>query len=569
MVPSLQPSTAPLDERRVLTWVYVGRLSTALALAIAATVVRSRGPTIAAAAPVVLVVVGVPLAWTLASIAWSNARPVGRGFYAAQTIHDALLVTVAILLTGGVGSEFAFLYVLLIAVAGLLLGLSGGLLAAVLCVVSYVGIAWMQIGPLLPLLPSIGGIVELPNLTGPAGAILWSLALTAAVFFLVGAASGLAGRRLQSQGARLEELEEQLAGARIDAQDILNTVESGIVSVNADQEIDFVNYTARAQLGIGGVPRVRDLRARDDGGARLADALLETLRDEHEIEYAEVALKDPAGKPRPYSVATTILYDPRGRKKGAAAILKDIGHVKRLEDLARQADRLKAVAELAAGLAHEIQNPLAAIRSSVELLGGRVRPSEAEDERLLGLVVRETDRLSALISDFMAFSRMDIRTRERIDLCDVVEDALEVERVAAGSDPARLSFSRPPRSYWVEGDYNLLKQVCLNLLTNAREAVRHQAAGRIEVRLGGDPRLPGIERAGGPFVALEVRDNGVGMPAEVRERIFDPFFTTRSTGFGMGLAIVHRIVDLHGGMVWVESAPGEGSTFRIALPRAG
>jgi signal transduction histidine kinase len=92
--------------------------------------------------------------------------------------------------------------------------------------------------------------------------------------------------------------------------------------------------------------------------------------------------------------------------------------------------------------------------------------------------------------------------------------------------------------------------------------------GRIEVKVGANPHLPGIERAAGPFVTLEVRDNGHGIDPGVRERIFDPFFTTRSNGFGMGLAIVHRIVDLHGGMVWVDSEANKGSTFRIALPRA-
>ena len=110
---------------------------------------------------------------------------------------------------------------------------------------------------------------------------------------------------------------------------------------------------------------------------------------------------------------------------------------------------------------------------------------------------------------------------------------------------------------------------CLNLFANARTAVEGGGECRIEVRVGGSAELPGLQRVAGPFVALEVRDNGAGVDPDVQDRIFDPFFTTRPTGFGMGLAIVHRIVDLHGGMVWVDSTPGRGSIFRVALPRHG
>lgn len=563
MVTSFPRTLGALDERRLLAGLYIVRLSLGIGLAIAATVVRTTTAAEESHVPLVLVVVGVPLAFTIASLLYGRRRPIGRTFLFAQVIHDLMLVSLAVIVTGGMQSEFALFYVLLIATAGLLLGLSGGLMTGIVAAATYLTIASYQLAPFLV---QRAAEVELPNVSGSVPSMLWSLGITAVVFLLVGVASGLAANRFHVQRTRLAELEEQLAEARIDAQDILNTVESGILSINAQEEVDFVNYTARAQLGISGVPRAGELKGSDAKGLpTLYEMLVDTLQTEREVEYTELVLRDPTGKTRPFSVSTTVLYDPRGRKRGAAAILKDIAHVKRLEELARQADRLKAVAELAAGLAHEIRNPLAAIRSSIELLG--VEGQTIEDARLMDLILRETDRLSSLIGDFMAFSRMSLKTRARVNLVDIVEDAIEVERVARG-DGSKIVFTRPPKAYWVEGDHNLLKQVCLNLLANAREAVGDRSNGWIEIRVGANPELPGLERVAGPFVTLEVRDNGGGIDPDVRERIFDPFFTTRSNGFGMGLAIVHRIVDLHGGMVWVDSELGRGSTFRIALPRA-
>ncbi len=558
-------SLTTLDERRLLTGVYIARLSIANALAIAATFVRTTtGQGDLPGLPFATLVVGIPVAWTVASLLWQRRRPIGRGFLAIQVVHDLVLTSVAVWITGGIGSEFAFIYVLLIAISGLMLGFAGAMLTALGCVLSYLAFAWIQVRPAVA-----RGVesIDLPNWSGQPAALVWSLMLTSVVFLIVGAFSGLASRRFRAQRDRLAELEEELAESRIEAQDILNTVESGILSVNADEELDFVNYTARAQLGISGAPDARDLRT-IGGAERIFEMVLETLRTEREVEFAEVAIPDDHGDLRPFSVATTVLYDPKGRKRGAAAILKDMENVKRLEDLARQADRLRAVTELAAGLAHEIQNPLAAIRSAVELLEGSERELDLQDARLLALVVREADRLADLIGDFMAFSRMSLKTRERVDLVQVVEDALEVQRVSVKRNGVRYLFTSPGRSYWVEGDFNLLKQVVLNLLTNAVAAVADGDDGRVEIRVGGNPRLPGLEKAPDPFVALEVKDNGEGIDPSIQDRIFDPFFTTRAKGFGMGLAIVHRIVDLHGGMIWVESDPGAGATFRVALPRA-
>jgi two-component system sensor histidine kinase PilS (NtrC family) len=562
MARPFQRNVRPLDERTVLAGVYAARLAIANALAVAATVVRTQAEGLSWL-PLAVLVVGIPTAWTIISVLYSRHRPIGSRFLAAQILHDLLLATVAVLLTGGLGSEFVLVYVILTAVAGLLLGFRGAIVTAVACVAVYLSIAYMQVAPALA---GSTEVIELPNLAGRPTTILWSLSLTSLVFLLVGVVSGIVGRRLRTQRDRLAELEQELAASRIDAQDILDTLESGILSIDADENIDFVNVTARTQLGIAGLPTETAVHGDQRALGTLYNLLLQTLRKEQEEEFSEISIADAEGRPRTYSVTTTVLYDPRGRKRGAAAILSDLEQRQRLEELARQTDRLQAMNELAAGLAHEIQNPLAAIRSAVELIEADGPASNAQTRRLMDLIVRESDRLSALVEDFKAFSGMRIRDRKPLDLREILDDAIEVERMAARGDHVRVTFARPRFRVGIEGDHNLLKQVCVNLLSNARHAVEGIREPQIQIRVGYEDLLPELERVG-PFVALEVGDNGVGIDDEEKKRIFDPFFTTRPGGFGMGLAIVHRIVELHGGMVWVESDPGRGSTFRIALPR--
>lgn len=437
--------------------------------------------------------------------------------------------------------------------------------AAGLAVLVYLAIAYFQMAPILA---SGTQTIELPNVAGRVATILWSLGLTLIVFLLVGLASGIVGRRVRTQRERLVELERRIGEFPVDAKSLLNTIESGVLTINERESVDFVNVTARSLLGITGLPaQTPKLDGTDEGGLEAVYRILvETLRSGSEVEYQEVYLSRNAEEPRAFGVTTTLLYDPRGRKRGAVAIVKDVETAKRLEELTRQADRLRAVNELAAGLAHEIQNPLAAIRSAVELLGADEGADRNETDRLVDLTIRETDRLTDLIDDFKTFSGMKIRRLERLDLSAVAEDAIEVDRVS-NSTGVEIRFQRSGASNPVDGDHNLLKQVCLNLISNARMAVSEVDEPRIEVNVGGDELVPEFE-ASHTFVALEVRDNGPGIDPEIRERIFDPFVTTRSTGVGMGLAIVHRIVQLHGGIVWVDSDRDRGARFRVAIPRA-
>jgi signal transduction histidine kinase len=232
--------------------------------------------------------------------------------------------------------------------------------------------------------------------------------------------------------------------------------------------------------------------------------------------------------------------------------------VSNLEAEVRRSQRLADLGRVAAGLAHEIRNPLASMSGSIELL--RASPAVGEDERrLMGIVLREAGRLNDLVTQFLAFARPAAPVRRPTDLATLLSETLTVFR----NDPkaAGLRLESELATVVADIDPDQLRQVCWNLLTNAAHAVRigpHPADGAIRLRCGG--------AADGAWV--EVQDEGAGMTAGQLEGLFLPFFTTKPGGTGLGLATVHRIVDAHGGTIRVESALGAGSRFTVHLPAA-
>jgi two-component system sensor histidine kinase PilS (NtrC family) len=274
------------------------------------------------------------------------------------------------------------------------------------------------------------------------------------------------------------------------------------------------------------------------------------------------------GRVFPIGFATTTMNaDGTPGNMSGTVIFQDISDNKRLEELRLRTERLEAVAELSASLAHEIKNPLASIRSAVEQLGARGRATE--DERVLAtLIVRESDRLSRLLSEFLDFARVRVTRGERVDMGEVAQAAVRL----ADTHPDRKSGVSvtcvvPTEPLLVEGDEDLLHRAIFNITLNAVQAAP-ATSGRVTVELS---RL-NIEQipTGVPFdvsaVALRVSDNGPGIPIELRERVFDPFFTTKTGGTGLGLPIVHRAIEAHRGFVFLDSSP-KGTRFTVLLPQ--
>ncbi len=456
-----------------------------------------------------------------------------------QATVDVLVVTGLVAFMAGATTPLAALYVALVAAYALLLPVGRGLLAVAFAVVCYV-------------------VVTLRSPVEP-GFDFWT---QVAVIAFVGGLIAVLGHRLASAAHEQHTLAAALLQVRLEADEILATIQSGVITIDGEGRLAYINPRARRILGgeglVAGQPVLEALRARSRD---LHDAISRGIRDGDRLSRGEASVRRADGSLFPVGVSTTTFLRPGGGAPSVTAIFTDISDLKRLQEFRLRAERLEAVAALSASLAHEIRNPLAAIRSAVEQLAGNIK-DDPDDRVLADLVMRESERLNRLLSEFLDFSRVRASHFESLDLLEVVQQA---GRFVAEHPEARgVTVEVTGSPVAIEADPDLLHRVATNLMLNAAQALGNR--GRIEASVG-------MARTGeappGPFerrVKLVVHDDGPGIPDSVRERLFEPFVTGRPGGTGLGLAIVQRAVASHRGIILVDSAPREGTTFTIYLP---
>jgi two-component system, NtrC family, sensor histidine kinase PilS len=536
-----------VEPRRVLRYIYLGRLSLAAAIFIAAASAW-HGPD---ARDTLLATLALFAAIAFTSLsAWfalAYRTLVNRAFYYTQSLFDVALITTVVHITGGSLSPFAALYILATACASLLLPVGGGLLIAALGNVLYFADVIVLQGTSLGL----------------------AVILQLGVFAITALGVAYLGARLQEAGVNREALAQQLVVVKLQAEDVLKNIRSGIITIDVQGRILFANSMAGRLIGFDD-ESVRGQNIRDivtSSAPALSAALEKAVHGHERVTRGEAAIT-VNGRTFPIGFTTTTMTaDGTPDNMSGTVIFQDISDNKRLEELRLRAERLEAVAELSASLAHEIKNPLASIRSAVEQLGTRARATE--DERVLAtLIVRESDRLSRLLSEFLDFARVRVTRGERVNMGEVAQAAVRL----ADTHPDRkagvsVTCVVPTEPLLVEGDEDLLHRAIFNITLNAVQAAP-AASGRVIVELS---RL-NIEQipTGVPFevsaVALRVSDNGPGIPIELRERVFDPFFTTKTGGTGLGLPIVHRAIEAHRGFVFMDSSP-KGTRFTVLLPQ--
>ena len=530
----------------LLRSVYVGRLCVAIAIYLSAAF------NLNVAAPLDLLVTSFLLVATVVvTIAsyWHThlrARSPGRTFLYAQALYDVALITAVVHVTGGPQSDLTPLYVPVIAVTAVLMPP-----ASTALVTAFVGIVYFAdvfFGHRTPMTAQVG--------------------LQLSVFVAVAAVTAYFASRVSVMGAEREALAGELRQVRLEAADVLRNIPTGIVTVDEDGHLLYCNPAAEHILGF----KERQWRGRSvmPEFARIAPefwaAITATARRGVRAMRVEAMVRR-ADRTFPIGVTTTTLeVEPGGAgEPRVTAIFTDISDSKRLEELHLRAERLEAVAELSSSLAHEIKNPLASIRSSVEQLGRSSR-ANPDEKFLANLIVRESDRLSRLLSEFLDFSRVRVTECRPVDLHHVAEAAIRLVRQHPECS-AGVRISLEGTATPMEGDEDLLHRVVTNLVLNAVQAAGSGAHVVVRTGRAAANDLPGGAGIDNP-VSLRVSDNGPGIPDELQRRLFEPFATGRVGGTGLGLAIVQRAVEAHRGLVLVDSQAGQGTTFTIYFPAA-
>jgi two-component system sensor histidine kinase PilS (NtrC family) len=362
-----------------------------------------------------------------------------------------------------------------------------------------------------------------------------------------------------------ETLAIELKRVRLEADDILRNIRSGVLTVDGVGRLAFINPTGQKLLdldgeGLIGMPVLDQLKTRS---SELWAAVVAGIRNGRKISRGEGMVMHQAGRIFPIGLSTTTFRQEAQDAPSVTAIFTDISDLKEVQELQARAERLESVAALSASLAHEIRNPLASIRSSVEQLA-RSRHADEDERFLAGLIVRESDRLSRLLSEFLDFARVRATRFEPLDLHQVVTGVVRLIR-AHPECRADAAITVEGGRTMVDGDEDLLHRVVANLVLNAVQVATGPARVTVSVAPVTATEIPhgtNMEHA----VRLQVRDSGPGIPEDIRERLFEPFVSGRSGGSGLGLAIVQRAVQAHHGLVLVDSTPGAGTTFTIFLP---
>jgi len=473
-----------------------------------------------------------------------------------QFAADALVVSAFIHVTGGVTSYFSSLYVLpIIAASSIRFGRTA-IQVATLSAVLYLALVTAQYvphdylpGPLLRVTP----VIDLPSLRFAQYTVFINLFGFLAVAWL----SRSLSETLESAGAKLEHASHQIEDLRAFNEYVIDSLLSGLVSTDADCRIRTFN---RAAAVITGIP------ASDAVGVDAAELLqmpphlrpsLTTLTEAQSLRV-DLIYKTGDGRLIDLGLTVTTIAFPDGRP-GYLFVFQDVTTMKRLEREARLRQRLAAVGEMAAGIAHEIRNPLASMSGSIQLLREDL-PLSDEQAQLMDIVLRESERLNQTIGSFLAYARPQRAAASRLDLRTVVEDAAALLRNSAEvRDTHRVDIDVPPLPVWYEADENQMRQVIWNLATNGLRAMK--SGGRL--RLSVSEQRDSAARS---EVVLAVQDEGCGIPADEIDSIFQPFRSTFERGTGLGLATVHRIVTDHNGTIQVASTVGAGTTMRVRLP---
>jgi two-component system sensor histidine kinase PilS (NtrC family) len=519
--------------------------------------------------------------WTVAAAFFAtivSGYMVGRTknpsrFANVQVGIDVTIVTSLVYFSGGGESVFTFLYALVVLYGALFLDRNGVVVSSGLAAAGY---GFVLFGSALGWLPSLG--FEGRDRPLPVLGAYWGF--YAGALLMLGMLANTLSAELRRTGAALDRRTTDLQLLRDLHLRTVESIGSGLLTTDEEGRITSFNPEAERITGVSAV----------DASGRLIDELIPGAAKNLEKSATEsstgqilnrnrLSYRNVRGEDLFLGLGASSLRDEAGEKVGHVVIFQDVTAVVSMELELRQSERLAAVGEMAARMAHEIRNPLASISGSVQLLQSPVGENEASSEQahLMGIVVREVDRLNDLIGDFLRYSRPAPIKPEPVRLADLLREIAQMSesKIEEGLE-VQLDLDD---AAVVMADSAQLKAAVWNLWNNACEAMNGRGqliarVTRVPEELAQEP--PAANRNGrgtgpdeGPVsvgtALLEIEDSGPGIPPDVQDMIFEPFFTTKRDGTGLGLATVQRIVEQHGGLIQATSLAGRGTCFRVFL----
>jgi two-component system sensor histidine kinase PilS (NtrC family) len=455
-----------------------------------------------------------------------------------QVLADLFMVTLVVDVTGGIDSSLNFLYPLVIVVACMLLPRVWGYLSAALAFILFGSILELDYYLVIP---------SFSNTHPKLKALQVVIFVNLFAYFAIAYLAGLLMSKLRQVDVQLKDASGALENLQALHENIVQSMSGGVITTGLDGRITLVNRAAQQLLEISEA----ELRGRSVGDL-FQDPLphFGVARGDAEVRYLAAN-----GFRKTFRVMVSALNVSVRGDLGFVYSFDDLTEVRRLEREVRMQDRLAAVGRLAAAIAHEIRNPLTSIAGSVSMLSDSTALS-TEERHLLQIVIRESDRLNNIITDFLAYSRGKQYRFERVNLIPLLQDTLTLleHRLTAENAGIELNRNFPKAEAWVLADGDKLKQVFWNFCENAVRAMKKK---------GGSLTVALAER--GPDWEMSFADTGPGINPQQTEKIFEPFQSNFEGGTGLGLAIVYQIVQAHEGKVWARSEVGKGTSFVMRL----
>lgn len=524
-------------------WLIFGRAAAVILLLIIGTAWKQIAPGVvfvkpgSSLAPLILAVVGLTIVFVAVRLAWKNYLAQAR----LQFFFDVLLVTWLVWITGIAASPYAALYIVIIAIAGLFFESRDTMITSIGSTVAFTACA------------------SLAGTRGVSSEVMantiQSVGLSDISFLVVGLLAAKLAQRQAVSDVQLAAATRSLADLRALHERIVESIRSGVITTDLQGHIYTFNSAAEEITGY----RATEVRGHDasmffgDMSRQITDSMNAAATGKVSPRFQADCLT-PNGLALRLGFTIAPLFAESGETSGMVITFQDLTDVRALEETSRRQDRLAAVGRMAASIAHEIRNPLAAMRGSIQMLRAEM-DGNTEQAQLMEIILRESDRLNKIVADYLNYARPRPAELKNVDVKALIADTFKLLRNSDEIiDGHVLEENLPDRPAIVSGDPEQLKQVFWNVARNALKAMPHGGTFRVSLEQADDNRL-----------RISFMDNGCGMTPEQVEQLFEPF-TSTTGGTGLGLSIVYQIIRDHSGTINVSSREGHGTTIAIELP---